>query len=57
MFSYTALSTEQVHRLRSEHHVYMADSGRMSMSGVNESNVVYLAKAMRDVCSSGSSTA
>jgi aspartate aminotransferase, cytoplasmic len=57
MFSYTGLSTEQVHRLRSEHHVYMADSGRMSMSGVNESNVVYLAKAMRDVCSTGSSTA
>ncbi|KAG5180696.1 aspartate aminotransferase [Tribonema minus] len=51
MFSYTGLTKPQVLNLRSRHHVYMADSGRMSMSGVNSGNVEYIARAMADVVS------
>lgn len=40
MFSYTGLSVEQVRRLR-EKHIYLADSGRISLSGLNDGNLEY----------------
>jgi aspartate aminotransferase len=49
MFSYTGLSKTQVHRLKEVHHVYMLENGRMSLSGLNEKNVAYVARAIRDV--------
>ena len=31
-----------------KHHVYIVDNGRMSMCGLTESNVAYVAAAMKD---------
>ncbi|OKL57403.1 hypothetical protein UA08_07321 [Talaromyces atroroseus] len=49
MFSFTGLSSAQVQELREKHHIYMLSNGRMSLSGLNESNVAYVARAIRDV--------
>ena len=49
MFSYTGLTAPQVLRLRAEHHVYMLESGRISMAGINTKNVDQLATAIADV--------
>jgi aspartate aminotransferase, cytoplasmic len=49
MFSFTGLSSAQVQELREKHHIYMLSNGRMSLSGLNETNVAYVARAIRDV--------
>lgn len=46
MFSFTGLSEKQVLTLREEAHVYMTKNGRISMAGLNEGNVEYVAKAI-----------
>lgn len=46
MFSYTGLSREQVLRLRDEFHIYLLPSGRLSVCGLNDSNVQYVAHAI-----------
>ncbi|KAF3480409.1 putative Aspartate aminotransferase [Arthroderma uncinatum] len=45
MFSYTGLTKEQVGLLR-EYHIYMLDSGRISIAGLNTSNLKYVADAI-----------
>ena len=49
MFSYTGLSVAQVHRLRDEFGVYLLDSGRMCIAGLNTGNVVRVAQALAEV--------
>ena len=49
MFSYTGLTVEQVHRLRDEFAVYLLDSGRMCVAGLNVSNIDYVAEAFAKV--------
>ena len=49
MFSYTGLSVEQVRRLRDEFAVYLLDSGRMCVAGLNASNIAYVAEAFAEV--------
>ena len=49
MFSYTGLTAPQVLKLRAEHHVYMLESGRLSMAGVTSQNVEPLAAAIAAV--------
>jgi aspartate aminotransferase len=49
MFCYTGLKPEQVEKLTSAHHVYLTKDGRISMAGVNSSNVKALAKAIHEV--------
>ncbi|OZJ05841.1 hypothetical protein BZG36_00900 [Bifiguratus adelaidae] len=49
MFSFTGLTKEQVSVLKSKYHVYLTDNGRISMAGLNTSNVEYFAKAVDDV--------
>lgn len=51
MFSYTGLSPEQIVRLREEFGVYMLDSGRISVSGLNTANVEYYAQSLAAVVS------
>jgi len=46
MFSFTGLNEAQVAKLRSDFHVYMTKNGRISMAGLNTSNVEYFAKAV-----------
>lgn len=46
MFSFLGLSADQARALRSEHSVYMLDSSRINVAGVNASNIDYLARAV-----------
>jgi len=49
MFSFTGLNASQVKKLRAEYHIYMTQNGRISMAGLNSSNVEYFAKAVDQV--------
>jgi aspartate aminotransferase len=49
MFSFTGLSTPQVKVLKEKYHVYLTDNGRISMAGLNSTNVKYFAQAVDDV--------
>jgi len=52
MFSFTGLTPEQVDFIEAKYHVYMLRSGRISMAGLNESNVGHIADAMADAIGS-----
>ena len=49
IFGYTGLTPEQCDRLRDEFHIYIIRSGRISIPGLNDSNVEYVAKAFHEV--------
>lgn len=49
MFTFTGLSKNQVFELRDKWHVYMAETGRISVAGLNEGNFAYFARAIDDV--------
>ena len=49
MFSFLGLSAEQAIRLREEHAVYMLNSSRINVAGVNAGNIDYLAQAVAKV--------
>ena len=49
MFSFLGLSTAQAVRLREEYGVYMLDSSRINVAGVNAGNIDYLAEAVSNV--------
>ncbi|KAI9162691.1 putative aspartate aminotransferase/Glutamic oxaloacetic transaminase AAT2/GOT1 [Paramyrothecium foliicola] len=48
MFGFLGLSSAVVTELREKHHIYMADSSRVSIAGLNESNVTYVANAIAE---------
>eukprot|EP01071_Lankesteria_metandrocarpae_P005817 Lankesteria_metandrocarpae@DN4137_c0_g1_i2.p1 len=48
MFSYTGLSTQQSKRMVETWAVHMMLNGRISLAGINNSNVAYLVKAITD---------
>lgn len=45
MFSYTGFSADQVDELRNTHAIYLINSGRMCLAGLNHSNVEKVAQA------------
>ena len=49
MFAYTGLTPEQCDRLKNEFHIYMIRTGRISIPGLNYSNVEYVARAFHEV--------
>jgi len=49
MFSFLGLSAEQAVRLREEFAVYMLDSSRINIAGVNDRNIDYLAQSVAKV--------
>lgn len=49
MFSFLGLSAEQAVRLRQEYGVYMLDSSRISVAGVNARNMDYIAESVSKV--------
>ncbi|XP_058461576.1 aspartate aminotransferase, cytoplasmic [Malaya genurostris] len=51
MFSYTGLNEKQVEILIKEYSIYLLKTGRISMCGLNENNVKYVAKAINDAVS------
>ena len=48
MFSYTGLSKQQVFDLR-ERHIFMAENGRITVSGLNTFNVDYFCRCVDEV--------
>lgn len=51
MFSYTDLSTSQIHALRAQHGVYILDSGRINIPGLNTNNIEIFTDALAAVVS------
>lgn len=49
MFSFTGLTPAQCKRLSDEFHIYLLANGRISMAGVNSSNVEYIAECINKV--------
>lgn len=49
MFSYTGLSKDQVARLRSEHSIYIIDSGRINVAGLTRTNLPVVCQAIASV--------
>lgn len=52
MFSYTGLTPAQSTRMVNEFHVYMLDTGRVNIAGLNEPAIDYAADAF-DACVRG----
>lgn len=48
MFSYSGLSTAQVHHMREHAGIYAIDSGRICLAAVNDDNIDNVASAMAD---------
>ncbi|XP_057658926.1 aspartate aminotransferase, mitochondrial-like [Diorhabda carinulata] len=51
MFSFTAVKKEAVAKLKKDFHVYLLNSGRISVSGLNSKNVEYVGAAFHKVTS------
>ena len=49
MFSFLGITKEQIARLRSEFSIYMVDSSRVSIAGLNHNNIDYFAKSVATV--------
>ncbi len=49
MFSFLGLSADQTRALREDHSVYMLDSSRINVAGVNACNIDYLTQAIAKV--------
>ena len=49
MFCYTGLSEEQVNTLIDNYHIYLTKDGRISIAGLNDDNLAYVAKAIHAV--------
>lgn len=52
MFSFLGISKQQVIRLREEFHVYMVETSRINLAGINSSNVDYVADSIAAVLGS-----
>lgn len=49
MFSFFGITTEQVRRMRGEHHIYMTDDSRINIAGLRAENLEYVARATAQV--------
>jgi aspartate aminotransferase len=49
MFAYTGMSTEMCDQLTAEYAIYLTRDGRISIAGLNDSNIQYVAKAIHSV--------
>ena len=49
MFSFLGVDQTQVEALKSQHSIYMVGSSRISIAGISESNVDYLAKSIASI--------
>ncbi|OMJ20952.1 Aspartate aminotransferase, cytoplasmic [Smittium culicis] len=55
MFSFTGISYPNVQILIKKYHIYLADTGRISVAGLNHNNVDYVANAIHEVVSANPS--
>lgn len=49
MFYFTRFSLQQVHELRDKYSIYLTDDGRLSLSGLNDSNIDYVCDVFKKV--------
>lgn len=49
MFSFTGLTVKQSETMVSKHHIYMTKNGRISVAGLTNDNVEYVARCIKDV--------
>jgi aspartate aminotransferase len=56
MFAFTGLSEELCRRLTDEYSIFLTMNGRISMAGINESNLKYVAEAIHTVSDGNSIT-
>lgn len=49
MFAFTGITTEMCHQLTNEYSIFLTTNGRISIAGLNESNVDYVANALHAV--------
>lgn len=49
MFSFTGLSKKVIEKLQQDHHIYMLDNGRISLAGLNTSNIEQFVQAIKTV--------
>jgi len=49
MFSYLGIKKEQAQKLVNNYHIYMLDSGRISMAGLNEHVMEYFVESLHSV--------
>lgn len=49
MFAFTGLNTEQCQTLIDDYKIYLTMNGRISVAGLNPSNIEYVASAFHDV--------
>lgn len=49
MFSFTGLSKSVIEKLQQDHHIYMLDNGRISLAGLNTSNIERFVQAIKTV--------
>eukprot|EP00758_Cryptobia_borreli_P005156 Tbor_TRINITY_DN4757_c0_g1::TRINITY_DN4757_c0_g1_i1::g.17086::m.17086/K14455/GOT2; aspartate aminotransferase, mitochondrial len=49
MMAFSGLTLDQVTALKNEHHIYMTNDGRMAISGLNSTNVDYVAACIHEV--------
>jgi aspartate aminotransferase, mitochondrial len=49
MFAYTGMSEDMCDRLTSEYAIYLTRDGRVSLAGLNENNLAYVAQAIHSV--------
>lgn len=49
MFSYSGVPSQAVARLKSEYHIYMLANGRISLAGLNKSNVKTFVDALKNI--------
>lgn len=52
MFSFLGISKDQIVRLREQFHVYMLESSRINIAGINSSNVDYIVDSIAEVIDS-----
>jgi len=57
MFAYTGLSGDMCDKLTSEHFIFLTRNGRVSLAGLTEANIEYVAKAIHAVTDGKSITA
>lgn len=48
MFWWTGIKRETVSRLTDEHHVYLPKTGRVNIAGLNDKNIPYFVKALKE---------
>lgn len=49
MFCYTGLTNEQVNKLINNYNIYLTSDGRISMAGLNMSNIEYVSESIKKV--------